>query len=166
MTPGTKCGGGISPRTLDSGEKGDPSLRQDDIRRPFICIGEPKTQVARRMTNAFWYAPWIDGGIKPPLPQFDRVYGEAELSRAGARRKHDSLHSAAVDSGEARQRESDLLPLLAGDKVLDGGVGAVALLLPFLDRTKPFNAHRWISGLACVFLGYMAVMTVYGWVAK
>jgi cytochrome b6 len=47
-----------------------------------------------------------------------------------------------------------------------GVVGAVALLLPFLDRTKPFNTRRWISGLACVFLGYMAAMTVYGWVAK
>jgi len=47
-----------------------------------------------------------------------------------------------------------------------GVIGAVALLLPFLDREKPFNTRRWISGLACVFLGYMAVMTVYGWVAK
>lgn len=47
-----------------------------------------------------------------------------------------------------------------------GVVGAVALLLPFLDREKPFNIRRWISGLACVFLGYMAVMTIYGWVAK
>ena len=47
-----------------------------------------------------------------------------------------------------------------------GLVGAVALLLPFLDRKGPFNTRRWISGLACVFLGYMAVMTVYGWVAK
>ena len=47
-----------------------------------------------------------------------------------------------------------------------GVIGAVALLLPFLDREKPFNTRRWITGLACVFLGYMAVMTVYGWVAK
>ena len=47
-----------------------------------------------------------------------------------------------------------------------GAVGAVALLLPFLDREKPFNTGRWIPGLACVFLGYMAAMTVYGWVAK
>ena len=47
-----------------------------------------------------------------------------------------------------------------------GVIGAAALLLPFLDREKPFNTRRWISGLACVFLGYIAVMTVYGWVAK
>jgi quinol-cytochrome oxidoreductase complex cytochrome b subunit len=47
-----------------------------------------------------------------------------------------------------------------------GVVGAVALLLPFLDREKPFKTRRWIIGLACVFLGYMAVMTVDGWVAK
>jgi cytochrome b6 len=47
-----------------------------------------------------------------------------------------------------------------------GMVGAVALLLPFLDREKPFNTRPWIPGLACVFLGYMAAMTVYGWVAK
>ncbi len=47
-----------------------------------------------------------------------------------------------------------------------GAVGAVALLLPFLDREKPFNTRRWIPGLACVFLGYMVAMTVYGWVAK
>ena len=47
-----------------------------------------------------------------------------------------------------------------------GVVGAVALLLPFLDREKPFKTRRWITGLACVFLGYMAVMTVDGWVAK
>jgi cytochrome b6 len=47
-----------------------------------------------------------------------------------------------------------------------GAVGAVALLLPFLDREKPFNTRRWIPGFACVFLGYMAAMTVYGWMAK
>jgi len=47
-----------------------------------------------------------------------------------------------------------------------GMIGAVALLLPFLDREKPFNTRRWITGLVCVFLGYMLVMTVYGWVAK
>ncbi len=47
-----------------------------------------------------------------------------------------------------------------------GAVGAVALLLPFLDREKPFNTRRWIPGMACVFLGYMIAMTVYGWVAK
>jgi cytochrome b6 len=47
-----------------------------------------------------------------------------------------------------------------------GLIGAAALLLPFLDREKPFNTRRWITGLACVFLGYMAVMTVDGWVAK
>jgi quinol-cytochrome oxidoreductase complex cytochrome b subunit len=47
-----------------------------------------------------------------------------------------------------------------------GVVGAAALLLPFLDREKPLNTRRWIPGLACVFLGYMTVMTVYGWVAK
>ena len=45
-------------------------------------------------------------------------------------------------------------------------VGAAALLLPFLDREKPFNTRRWISGLACVFLGYMVAMTVYGCIAK
>ncbi len=47
-----------------------------------------------------------------------------------------------------------------------GLIGAAALLLPFLDHEKPFNTRRWITGLACAFLGYMAVMTVYGWVAK
>ncbi len=47
-----------------------------------------------------------------------------------------------------------------------GVIGALALVLPFLDRDKPFNTRPWITGLACVFLGYMAVMTVYGWVAK
>jgi cytochrome b6 len=47
-----------------------------------------------------------------------------------------------------------------------GVVGAVALLLPFLDREKPFKTRRWITGLTWVFLGYMAVMTVDGWVAK
>ena len=47
-----------------------------------------------------------------------------------------------------------------------GLIGAVALLLPFLDRERPFNTRRWVTGLACVFLGYMAVMTVYGWMVK
>ncbi len=47
-----------------------------------------------------------------------------------------------------------------------GLLGAVALLLPFLDREKPFNTRRWIPGLACVFLGYMVAMTIYGWIAK
>ncbi|HVP54701.1 MAG TPA: cytochrome bc complex cytochrome b subunit [Candidatus Eisenbacteria bacterium] len=47
-----------------------------------------------------------------------------------------------------------------------GLVGAAALLVPFLDRDKPFRTRRWITGFACVFLGYMAAMTVYGWVAK
>ena len=47
-----------------------------------------------------------------------------------------------------------------------GLVGAVALLLPFLDREKPVKTGPWITGLACVFLGYMAAMTVYGWVTK
>jgi cytochrome b6 len=47
-----------------------------------------------------------------------------------------------------------------------GLVGAAALLLPFLDREKPFPTRRWIAGFACVFLGYMVAMTVYGWIAK
>jgi cytochrome b6 len=47
-----------------------------------------------------------------------------------------------------------------------GVVGAAAVLLPFLDREKPFHTRRWISGLACIFLGYMVAMTVYGWIAK
>jgi cytochrome b6 len=47
-----------------------------------------------------------------------------------------------------------------------GLVGAAALLLPFLDREKPFRTRRWISGFACVFLGYMVAMTVYGWITK
>ncbi len=47
-----------------------------------------------------------------------------------------------------------------------GLVGAVALLLPFLDRKKPFDTSRWISGAACLFLGYMVAMTIYGWIAK
>ena len=57
--------------------------------------------------------------------------------------------------------DGEMLGILAS-----GLVGALALLLPFLDREKPFQTRRWITGLACVFLGYMAVMTVYGWVAK
>ena len=47
-----------------------------------------------------------------------------------------------------------------------GIVGAVVVLLPFLDREKPVRTRPWITGLACVFLGYMAAMTVYGWVTK
>jgi quinol-cytochrome oxidoreductase complex cytochrome b subunit len=47
-----------------------------------------------------------------------------------------------------------------------GLIGAVALLLPFIDRPKPGGSRRWITGLACVFIGYMVAMTVYGWVAK
>jgi cytochrome b6 len=47
-----------------------------------------------------------------------------------------------------------------------GLVGAAVVLLPFLDREKPVRTRPWITGLACVFLGYMAAMTVYGWVAK
>jgi quinol-cytochrome oxidoreductase complex cytochrome b subunit len=47
-----------------------------------------------------------------------------------------------------------------------GLIGAAALLLPFLDRERPFPTRPWITGLACIFLGYMAAMTVYGWVAK
>ena len=47
-----------------------------------------------------------------------------------------------------------------------GVIGAAVVLLPFLDRDKPVKTRPWIAGLACVFLGYMAAMTVYGWVAK
>lgn len=47
-----------------------------------------------------------------------------------------------------------------------GVVGAVALLLPFLDRGDKSWTRRWIGGLAALFLGYMIAMTVYGWVAK
>lgn len=47
-----------------------------------------------------------------------------------------------------------------------GLIGAAVLFLPFLDRQKPVNTRPWITGIACVFLGYMVAMTVYGWVAK
>lgn len=47
-----------------------------------------------------------------------------------------------------------------------GVVGAVALLLPFLDRGDSSRTRKWIGGLTCLFLGYMVAMTVYGWVAK
>ena len=47
-----------------------------------------------------------------------------------------------------------------------GAIAAAVILLPFLDRQKPFNTRPWITGIACVFLGFMAAMTVYGWVAK
>jgi cytochrome b6 len=47
-----------------------------------------------------------------------------------------------------------------------GVIAALALLLPFLDREKPLSLRRWIPGFACLFLGYMVAMTVYGWVAK
>jgi cytochrome b6 len=47
-----------------------------------------------------------------------------------------------------------------------GVIAALALLIPFLDREKPFGLRRWIPGFACLFLGYMVGMTVYGWVAK
>jgi cytochrome b6 len=47
-----------------------------------------------------------------------------------------------------------------------GLVGAIALLLPFLDRGNSSSSRRWVAGMACLFLGYMVAMTVYGWVAK
>jgi quinol-cytochrome oxidoreductase complex cytochrome b subunit len=47
-----------------------------------------------------------------------------------------------------------------------GAIAALALLLPFLDREKPLSLRGWIPGFACLFLGYMVAMTVYGWVAK
>lgn len=47
-----------------------------------------------------------------------------------------------------------------------GALGALALLLPFVDREKPINTRPWITGIACIVLGYMVGMTLYGWVAK
>jgi len=47
-----------------------------------------------------------------------------------------------------------------------GAVATAAVLLPFLDREKPLRTRRLITGLASLFLGYMAAMTIYGWVAK
>jgi cytochrome b6 len=47
-----------------------------------------------------------------------------------------------------------------------GLIAAAVLFLPLLDRQKPINTRPWITGVACVFLGYMAAMTVYGWVTK
>jgi quinol-cytochrome oxidoreductase complex cytochrome b subunit len=47
-----------------------------------------------------------------------------------------------------------------------GALAAVALLVPFLDRERPVNTRPWITGVACIILGFMVAMTVYGWVAK
>jgi quinol-cytochrome oxidoreductase complex cytochrome b subunit len=47
-----------------------------------------------------------------------------------------------------------------------GLIGAGVLFLPFLDRQKPFHTRPWIMGIACIFLGYMVAMTIYGWVAQ
>ena len=47
-----------------------------------------------------------------------------------------------------------------------GALATAALLVPFLDREKPANTRPWITGLACLVLGFIVAMTIYGWVAK
>ena len=44
--------------------------------------------------------------------------------------------------------------------------GLVWLLLPFIGALKQGRAHRWVLGLGIFAVGYMASMTIYGYVAK
>ena len=46
-----------------------------------------------------------------------------------------------------------------------GALAGIAVLLPFLDRKKPFNTSRWITGAAVLVLAYMVAMTIYGYFA-
>jgi cytochrome b6 len=43
-----------------------------------------------------------------------------------------------------------------------GVLAAGALLVPFLDREKPFKTRRWITAAGILVLVYMVVMTLYG----
>jgi quinol-cytochrome oxidoreductase complex cytochrome b subunit len=43
-----------------------------------------------------------------------------------------------------------------------GVLAAGALLVPFLDREKPFNTRRWITVAGVLVLVYMVAMTIYG----
>lgn len=47
-----------------------------------------------------------------------------------------------------------------------GALAAIAVLLPFLDREKPFNTRRWITSLGVLAVAYMVAMTIYGHFAK
>ena len=47
-----------------------------------------------------------------------------------------------------------------------GALAAMAVLLPFLDREKPFNTGRWISRAAVLVLAYMVTMTIYGYFTR
>jgi quinol-cytochrome oxidoreductase complex cytochrome b subunit len=47
-----------------------------------------------------------------------------------------------------------------------GAAGAVWLLLPFFDRGTGSRSARWITGLSIFALGYIASMTVVGFLAK
>jgi cytochrome b6 len=47
-----------------------------------------------------------------------------------------------------------------------GALAALAVLLPFLDRKKPFNTSRWITGAGVLVLSYMVAMTIYGYFAR
>jgi cytochrome b6 len=47
-----------------------------------------------------------------------------------------------------------------------GALAAVAVLVPFLDRKKPFDTSRWITGAGVLVLAYMVVMTIYGHFAR
>jgi cytochrome b6 len=44
--------------------------------------------------------------------------------------------------------------------------GAVLLLLPFIDRDPRSRTSRWITGLACFAVAYMAVTSVIGYLGK
>jgi len=47
-----------------------------------------------------------------------------------------------------------------------GVLGAAALLIPFLDRKKPINTSRWITGAGVLVLLYILTMTLYGHFAR
>src|SRR5271157_4432380 len=63
----------------------------------------------------------------PPLLEAHIVNSKTEPTWNRRGGEQDSLDSAAVDSGEGRQRESVLLPLLAGDEILGRRDGAAVL---------------------------------------
>jgi cytochrome b6 len=57
--------------------------------------------------------------------------------------------------------DGELLGILAF-----GAAGVIWLLLPFWERRAGGRAHALVTGAGVFALAYIAVMTVYGWVAK
>jgi quinol-cytochrome oxidoreductase complex cytochrome b subunit len=47
-----------------------------------------------------------------------------------------------------------------------GAAGVIWLLLPFWERRAGGRAHALVTGAGVFALAYIAMMTVYGWVAK